>query len=177
LLGPAGGWSAMLAWVADRPADEVKNALPEELRTPRVTDHANATAPFDVRTYRQTVEGLRWLHTLREEHGVAVAPQAADASSSCLLVEVNPTATTIDLGLPRRRAPSRPGEYRARAAALRTFVTFADPEIEALAVTLEDAWDAVLACLMGWLVRADLDQPVRAGAHPRGAVAHEGRPE
>jgi hypothetical protein len=174
LLGDGATWPAVLAWVADRPPDEVKDSLPEELRTPRLTDTSGALPPFDVRTYRQTVEGLRWLHELREEHSVAVAPQTTDARAACQLIEVSPSATTIDLGLPRRRAPSRPGEYRARAAALRTFMTFANPEVEALAVTLEDAWDASLACLTTWLVRDDLQQPFRATSHPRGSIELEG---
>lgn len=174
LVGETARWPELLAWVADRPADEVKDAVPDELRVARLTDTAGALPPFDVRTYRQTVEGLRWLHELREEHEVAVAPQSAYRDSACLLVEVSPSATTVDLGLPRRRAPSRPSEYRARAAALRTFLSFANPEVEAIAVTLEDAWDASLACLTAWLVRDDLDQPYRAASHPRPSIELEG---
>lgn len=174
LLGDAVTWEMTLSWVADRPADEVRDALPDEVRTPRLTDAVSGLAPFDVRTYRQTVEGLRWLHELREQYHLAIAPQGADGSAPCTLIEVSPAVTAIDLGLPRRRAPSRPGEYRARAAALRTFLRFDTPEIEALAVTLEDAWDAVVCCLTAWLARDDLDQPFRASNHPREALALEG---
>ena len=173
LIGDEGDWDALLAWVADRPADEVRDSVPTELRTPRQTDMGAATAPFDTRNYRQTVEGLRWLHGLREEHEAAVAPHRA-ARSACRLVEVSPQATTVDLGLPRRRAPSRPGEVRARAAALRTFVTFRSAETEALAVTLEDAWDAVLCALTAWLIRDDLEQPFRTGARDQAAIELEG---
>lgn len=162
-VGEGGDWAAALAWVADRPADEVRDTIPEDQRVPRITDSAAGSAPFDTRSYRQTVEGLRWLHELGEEHQVSVAPQQEAREAATLLVEVSPAATTIDLGLPRRRAPSRPGEYRARAAALRTFIGFENAELEALAVTLEDAWDATLSCLTAWLVRDDLDQPSRAG--------------
>ena len=158
---------------ADRPADEVRDSVPAELRTPRQTDMGGPTAPFDTRNYRQTAEGLRWLHTLREEHDACVAPRTAD-EGACCLVEVSPQATTIDLGLPRRRAPSRPGEIRARAAALRTFVTFRTAETEALAVTLEDAWDAVLCALTAWLVRDDLEQPFRTGSRDRETLELEG---
>lgn len=174
LVGNSVNWESALAWVADRPADEIRDALPDEVRTPRLTDAVAGLAPFDVRSYRQTVEGLRWLHELREEHAVAIAPQAAAASALCTLLEVSPAVTAVDLGLPRRRAPSRPGEHRARAAALRTFLRFDTPEIEALAVTLEDAWDAVVCCLTAWLVRDDLDQPFRASPHPREVLALEG---
>lgn len=173
LLGPGASWERTLAWIADRPADEVRDGLPEEARTPRLTDGAGGVNPFDVRSYRQTVEGLRWLHELREEADVSVAPQTA-VTAPCTVVEVNPAATAVDLGLPRRRAPSRPGEHRARAAALRTFLTFDTPEIEAIAVTLEDAWDAVLCCLTACLVRDDLEQPFRVGRHPRETLTLEG---
>ena len=173
LLSGSGTWDRVLAWIADRPADEVKESIPEELRTSRRTDGNGSQAPFDVRTYRQTVEGIRWLHELREEHGIAMCPQAQDPGAPCTLVEVSPSITTVDLGLPRRRAPARPGEYRARAAALRTFLSFDDPEREATAVTLEDAWDAVLSCLTAFLVREDLQQPERA-VHPREVLELEG---
>src|SRR5690606_32120869 len=157
----------------DRPADEVRDAVPAELREPRRADRGSPTAPFDNRNYRQTVEGLRWLHELREEHEAVVAPLEV-AESPCRLVEVSPQVTTVDLGLPRRRSPSRPGEVRARAAALRTFVAFGHGEAEALAVTLEDAWDAVLCALTAWLVRDDLDQPFRTGGGDPESIALEG---
>jgi hypothetical protein len=174
LVGESVDWRGLLAWVADRPADEIRNALPDELRTPRLTDTGVGVPPFDMRLYRQTVEGLRWLHELREEAQVSVAPHAVGSDPQTLLIEVSPAATTIDLGLPRRRAPGRPGEVRARAAALRTFLTFADPGCEALAVTLEDAWDATIGCLTAWLARDDLDQPFRVTHHSRDALQLEG---
>lgn len=173
LLDGRADWPALLAWVADRPPDEVRDGVPDELRTPRLTDAGGGLPPFDMRLYRQTVEGLRWLHELREEAEVAVAPQAPDGDAATLLIEVSPSFTTQDLGLPRRRAPSRPGEVRARAAALRTFLSFADSGCEAIAVTLEDAWDAVLCCLTAWLARDDLDQPFRTG-RDREAIRLEG---
>src|SRR5690606_3229343 len=122
LLGEGVSWESMIAWVADRPADEVRDALPDEARVPRLTDTAGMLPPFDMRTYRQTVEGLRWLHALCEESDIGVTPQRSRGDGSTVLIEVNPAVTAQDLGLPRRRAPSRPGEYRARAAALRTFL-------------------------------------------------------
>lgn len=173
LLGDGCRWEELLAWVADRPADEVRDAVPGELREPRQIDRGGPTAPFDNRNYRQTVEGLRWLHELRDAHDVVVAPYQK-AESPCRLVEVSPQLTAVDLGLPRRRSPSRPGEVRARAAALRTFVVFGHRETEALAVTLEDAWDAVLCALTAWLVRDDLDQPFRIGGGNPESTALEG---
>jgi hypothetical protein len=155
------GWEAVAAWVADRPADELREALPDHQRTPRATDTGGALAPLDLRLYRQTCEGLRWLHALREESGVSILPHVPAPDADTVILEVYPSAAAKELGLPRRRAPGRPGEIRARAAALRTFLRFADPCHEAIAVTLEDAWDATVACLAAWLCRDDLDQPVR----------------
>jgi hypothetical protein len=173
VCGNAPTWEALLAWVADRPADEVRDEIPDELRTPRLTDTGGALAPFDLRLYKQTVEGLRWLHELREVAEVSVQPQQPRESASTL-IEVYPSGTAQELGLPRRRAPGRPGETRARAAALRTFARFADPGLESIVVTLEDAWDATLACIAAYLARTDLDQPFRVSSHPRGALKLEG---
>lgn len=167
-------WGRLRAWVADRPADEVRNAVPDAARAPRLTDTAGALAPLDLRLYRQTVEGMRWIHELRDLADLSVVPQAPLPGSATVLVEVYPSATSVDLGLPRRRAPSRPGEVRARAAALRTFLRFASPGDEAIAVTLEDAWDAVIAALSAFLARDDLDQPFRTGDRPREVIQLEG---
>lgn len=174
LCGAGADWPALVAWAADRPADEVRNAVPEELRAPRATDTGGAMAPLDVRVYKQSVEGMRWLHALLEEGDVSVRPQAPNPAAPTTLVEVYPSATSHELGLPRRRAPSRPGEVRARAAALRTFLRFSDPTHEAIAVAIEDAWDATLACLTAWLAREDLDQPFRTASAPREQLAREG---
>ena len=73
VVGAAASWANLLAWVADRPADEIRDALPDDLRGGRLTDTGNS--PLDNRNYKQTVEGLRWLHELREEVEIAVAPQ------------------------------------------------------------------------------------------------------
>jgi hypothetical protein len=167
-------WEDLLAWVADRPADEVREAVPEQLRKPRLTDTGGALAPFDLRLYKQTVEGLRWLHELRERAEVAVHPQDPREDTQISLIEVYPSGAAQELGLPRRRAPGRPGETRARAAALRTFVRFADPGTEAIAVTLEDAWDATVACIAAFLARDDLRQPFRASDHAEQALKLEG---
>ena len=43
-----------------------------------------------------------------------------------------------------------------------------------IAVTLEDAWDATVACLTAWLARDDLHQPFRATDHPRATLELEG---
>jgi hypothetical protein len=174
LCGAGASWRALIAWAADRPADEGRDAVPEVLRTPRATDTGGAIAPLDARIYKQTVEGMRWLHGLAEEGDVSVLPQALQPGAPTTLVEVYPSATSYELGLPRRRAPSRPGEVRARAAALRTFLRFSDPTHEAIAVTLEDAWDATIACLTAWLARGDLDQPHRTSSAPPRELAREG---
>lgn len=168
------GWRRMLEWVADRPADEVKDAVPEGLRGFRLTDFGGVSSPFDIKLYRQTVEGIRWLQQLSDTIDVAVHPQTAGRRAETSLVEVHPAGTARELGLPRRRAPSRPGEARARAAALRTFVRFAEPDAEAAVVAIEDAWDATIACITAWLVRDDLDQPFRATDQPRETIELEG---
>ena len=173
LLGGSRDWPALLAWVADRPADEVRDAVPDWMRTPRCTDQGLGPGPFDLRLYKQAVEGIRWLHELREESDVRVRPQDPEVGA-CTLIEVSPQASMQELGLPRRRAPGRPGEIRARAAALRTFVRFADPANETIAVTLEDAWDAMVCCLTAYLTRDDLDQPFRVSNQPRAVIEAEG---
>jgi hypothetical protein len=168
------GWSEVLAWLADRPPGEVRSAAGTAARALRHTDAGGGLPPLDLRLHKQTVEGCRWLHELREEHDVSIHPQAVVSGAAVSLVEVYPSATAHELGLPRRRTPSRPGEIRARAAALRTFLDFADPNAEVLCVTLEDAWDATIACLTAFLCRDDLDQPFRAAGAPAESIALEG---
>ncbi|HEX2094443.1 MAG TPA: DUF429 domain-containing protein [Longimicrobiaceae bacterium] len=172
--GEAPGWREVLAWVADRPADEVRAAFPEHQRALRETDTGGAMAPFDLRLYRQTAEGLRWLHELREAAEVSVLPQAPDPGARTTLIEVYPSVTITDLGIRCRRVPSRPGEVRARPAALRPYLTFAHPSLEAIAVTLEDAWDATIAALTAFLARQDLDQPHRLNPQLRATLELEG---
>lgn len=174
LLGQtfAPSWPEVAAWVADRPADEVRDAAPGFHKAGRRTDRDAALAPLDLRVYKQTVEGMRWLHDLRTAADVSIHPQAPSAGATTL-IEVYPSGTARGLGIRCGRRPSRAGEVRARPAALRTYLTFAHPSLEATAVALEDAWDATLACLTAWLVRDDLEQPFRTG-HPREEVEREG---
>jgi hypothetical protein len=165
-------WQDLLAWAADRPADEVRGLVPTHNRALRATDTGGALPPLDLRLYKQTVEGLRWLHGLREAEAVSIPPLAEEPHARCILIEVYPSGTCRELGLPRRRVPSRPGEARARAASLRTYLVFDDPSLEAIAVTLEDAWDASIAALTAWLCRDDLEQPKRIGVAD--SVSREG---
>ncbi len=173
LTGAGESWSSILDWIADRAPDEVRQVAGDMARTPRATDTGGALPPLDMRLYKQTVEGSRWLQGLREETEIRVEP-LAPSSAPVALIEVYPSATVIDLGLPRRRTPSRPSEIRARAAALRTFMEFASPDCESLVVTLEDAWDAAIACLTAFLCRDDLGQPFRLGSHAHAAIRREG---
>lgn len=156
-------WAAVAAWIADRPADEVREPLMDLQKTLRRTDTGGALAPFDMRLYRQTVEGIRWLHALREEGEVSIVPEAPVTDAATTLVEVYPSAAAKELGIRGGRVPSRPGEIRARPAALKPFMTFAHPSLEAIACTLEDARDACIAALIAFLCRDDLDQPRRLG--------------
>lgn len=172
-LGISFSWEDTLAWVADRPPDEIKEAAGGAIRASRFTD-AGAMAPLDLRLYKQTVEGLRWLHELREEGKIAVYPQCESAATDTALIEVYPSATVRDLGLPRRRAPGGPGQIRARIAAFKPYLDFADPEVAALAATIEDAWDATIACLTAFLCREDLEQPRRVAPDSISRIVHEG---
>lgn len=171
---PGRGWIDVIDWVADRPADEVRSAAGGSVRALRETDVDGALAPLDLRLFKQTVEGFRWLQELRDLESVSIHPQAVLPNTPVSLVEVYPSSTVKELGLPRRRTPSRPGEVRARAAALRTFVEFGTSDAECLAVTLEDAWDAVVACLTAYLCRDDLDQPFRIAESAKSRVEREG---
>jgi hypothetical protein len=171
--GRRASWAATAAWVADRPADEVRDAFADLGKAPRATDTNGAMSPFDLRLYRQTVEGLRWLHELRDEADVSILPQApADAPTT--LLEVYPSGAIKDLGIKGSRVPSRPGEVRARPAGLRTFFSFEHPSLEAIACTLEDARDACIAALAAWQCREDLDQPFRCARVPEETVRLEG---
>jgi hypothetical protein len=174
LIGSGSSWRETVAWIADRPADEVRAAAGDAARTLRVTDAGGALPPLDLRLFKQTVEGLRWLEELLEDHTVSIRPQHIVPGALECLIEVYPSATAKELGIPRRRTPSRPGEIRARAASLRTYLAFADPEIEAIAVTLEDAWDATIACLTAFLCRDDLDQPYRIAGSSHETIEREG---
>ncbi|SOD02001.1 Protein of unknown function [bacterium JGI 053] len=167
-------WAALAAYVADRPPDEVRGAMPDLHKALRRTDTGGALAPFDMRLYRQTLEGLRFLHELREDAEVSILPQAPRAGAGTVLIEVYPAAAAKELGIRGGRVPSRPGESRARPAALRPFMTFAHPSMEACACTLEDARDACIACLIAFLCRGDLDQPHRLGRVPPETLALEG---
>lgn len=175
LAGAGAGWGAVAAWIADRPADEVREAAgPAFHKQGRACDTGGAMAPMDLRLYRQTVEGIRWLHGLREEGGVSLLPVAPDGAAATVLVETYPAGAVKELGIKGGRVPSRPGEVRARPAALRSFVTFDHPSLEAAACTLEDARDACMAALVAWLCRADLDQPARLARVSPADAALEG---
>lgn len=173
-IGAGVTWADVVAWVADRPPDEIRSAAGEGARNLRKADEGGALAPLDMRLYKQTVEGIRWLTDLLENGEVSVYPQAVVSDATTTLLEVHPSGTAQELGLPRRRTPSRPGEARARAAALRTFVDFADPNLEALAATLEDAWDATIACITAYQCRNDLEQPFRLFAQHEDRLRCEG---
>lgn len=172
-IGESADWRRAIRWVADRPPDEVRNEAADLQKTGRATDFGGAMAPLDLRLYKQTVEGLSWLYELVEEKGVSILPQKPGKSDTAL-IEVYPSDAARELGLPRRRSPGKPGERKARAAGLRTYVDFANPGIEALAVTLEDAWDATIACICAFLCRNDLEQPARARPGDADRIGMEG---
>jgi hypothetical protein len=167
-------WAGMAAWVADRPADEVRDAFPEMRKRPRATDTGTALAPLDLRLYKQTVEGIRWLHELRDALDVSIPPVAPDADARDVVIEVYPAGTIAALGLKGIRRPGRPGAVRALPAALRPYVTFEHPSLEAAAMTLDDARDACIAALTAWLCRDDLEQPRRRSGGGVGAFELEG---
>ena len=167
-------WAAVAAWVADRPADEIRDAFPALGKTMRASDPQGAMAPFDLRLYKQTAAGIRWLHELRDAADVSLLPVAPNADAPTTVIEVYPSATHKDLGFKFGKSVSKPAEAKARGAALRTFATFAHPSLELTACTLEDAWDAVLACLTACRVADHLDQPFGTGRPGPETVALEG---
>lgn len=167
-------WAGMASWLADRPSDEVRDHFPDLHKTLRQTDGNGAMAPFDLRLYRQTVEGIRWLHTLRDAADVSILPQAPDDSAATTMIEVYPSGTVRDLGIKGGRAPYKPGEVRARPAALRSYMTFSHPSLEAIAAAIEDARDACLAMLTAYLCRDDLAQPARMARIPEELLRLEG---
>lgn len=175
-LGAGTSWAKQIAWVADRPADEIRNAAGDAARLPRLTDAGGALAPLDLRLYKQTTEGLRWVHEMKDaaDDAVSILPHHPAEGAATALIEVYPSATVRDLGLPRRRVPGRPGELRARVAALKPYLEFASPDCEVTAVTLEDAWDATIACLTAFLCRGDLEQPLRLNPMQQNRVRVEG---
>jgi hypothetical protein len=167
-------WRGMASWVADRPPEEVREILGAFAKTQRATDTGGAMAPMDLRLYRQTVEGIRCLYELRDEAEASILPVAPRTDARAVLIEVYPSATVKDLGIKGSRVPSRPGEVRARPAALRPYLEFAHRSMEQAACVLEDARDACLACLTAYLCRDDLDQPHRLARAPADTVALEG---
>jgi hypothetical protein len=167
-------WAATAAWIADRPADEVREQFMDLQKTPRRCDTGGAMAPFDIRLYRQTVEGMRFLHELRDAIDVSILPEAPDQSASTVVVEVYPSGAVRDLGIKGGRAAMRPGEVRARPAALRPYMSFEHPSLEAIAAAFEDPRDACIACLTAFLCRDDLDQPFRLARAPEETVRLEG---
>jgi hypothetical protein len=167
-------WAGVAAWVADRPPEEIWKSFPDVQKAPRATDTGGALAPLDMRIYKQTLEGMRFLHELRDCAEVSILPQAPNQSAATTIIEIYPSGAAKELGIRGGRVPSRPGEVRARPAALKPFMTFAHPSVEACACTLEDARDACIAALVAFLCRDDLDQPRRVGRVPAETVALEG---
>ena len=158
-------WNDVIAWMASHPPDDVRDAGRKFQKTTRQIDVGKAMAPLDLRIYKQTVEGVRFLAALRQEAHAAVWPQSPVDDASISLIEVYPSITATDLNMTGRR-PRRAGQVRARPEQLAAYLTFDHPSMQAAAVTLEDAWDAVLACLTAYLVREDLKQPERLGRIP-----------
>ncbi len=167
-------WAGVAAWIADRPPEEIWKQFPDTHKAPRATDTGGALAPFDMRIYKQTLEGIRFLHELRDDADVSILPEAPNDSAATTVIEVYPSGAAKDLGIRGGRVPSRAGEVRARPAALKPFMTFAHHSMEACACTLEDARDACIACLVAFLCRDDLGQPRRIGRVPEDALALEG---
>ena len=165
-------WPDVLEWVATRPPNEVVSAASEFQKTARSVDVGRAMAPLDLRLHKQTLQGMRLLDELRRQPDTCVHPFDSDPARTTLL-EVYPSITARDLGVTGRK-PTKPAQALARRRKLEPFVRFAHPSMEACAATLEDAWDAVLACLTAYLVRDDLDQPWRVGRVPQGLVQLEG---
>ncbi|MEX0655587.1 MAG: DUF429 domain-containing protein [Phycisphaeraceae bacterium] len=171
--GEQATWSEQLAWLASQTAGDVEAMAKPYRQVMRAIDPPGAMAALNIRLLKQTVAGGRLLAELVRQEGAAVCPQMPAEGARCVFVEVYPSATAKDLSLTGRK-PSRPGQARARPEMLEPWLRFAHPSLSATAVTLEDAWDAVVACLTAWLVRDDLGQPGRVGKHEAAVVAREG---
>jgi len=147
--------------------DRVSRELPKDFallaepygQTKRACDTGSAMAPLNIRLIKQTHEGLRVIEALRRDAGLRVLPFDSEPGP-LTAIEVYPSQTAKDLGL-RGRRPSRPGDGPARPAQLSPHIDFAHPAIAATCGTIEDAWDAVLACLTAYLVKHNLDQPTQ----------------
>lgn len=172
------GYREILRHLAASDADHIAAALPEHRKTPRACDTfatgSAALAPLDIRLYKQTIEGARFLHELLAEGRTALLPQCPQPDAALTLIEVYPSVTARDVGIKAPRKPKAPGQVRGRPAALAHYLSFDHPAMLAAAVTLEDAWDAVLACLSAFLVRHDLEQPGRVATIPANLRATEG---
>ena len=149
------GWREVLAWVASRPPEDVREAAGD-----------SRGGAWMLGGYRGTVEAMRWLQVLLETDGdadtLAVLPMLREQAAATTLIEVDPKATAKDLNLIGRR-PLRPHAAAARVAKLEPYAVFDHPSLAAIAATLEDVWDAVLACITAFSVRDDLEQPRRLG--------------
>lgn len=167
-------WRGVASWCADRPPDEVRDGLTAFGKAGRRTDTGGALAPLDLRLYRQTIEGQRFLWELRDGGEVSIVPVAPRDGAPITIIEVYPGGAVKDLGIKGSRVPTRAGEVRARPAALRPWLSFDHPSLEAISCTLEDARDACIACLVAWQCRDDLAQPARVGTVPEEAVKLEG---
>lgn len=165
---------ALNRYLAERSPDEIVEATPDHRKTPRACDRRTAMAPLDLRVYKQTIEGARFLHELLSDQKTRVLPMLPRDGATLTLIEVSPSITAPDIGIKAPRKPKAPGECRSRPAALAHYVDFDHPSLLAAAITLEDAWDAVLACLAAWLVRDDLDQPGRVGTIDERTLMREG---
>jgi hypothetical protein len=174
LAGQADGWRSVAAALASEEPAALAESIKPFAKTLRQHDVASALAPLDLRLHKQTLAGLRWLLELADEQEADLRPISRKPAATTTLIEVYPSITRTDLSLKAPRKPRRPGEVRARPAALRDLVSFAHPSLQAAAVTLEDAWDATLACLTAYLVREDLDQPARLAPQAQATWSCEG---
>ena len=84
---PAEG-ASLAAWIADRPPDEVRAPVMELQKALRRCDTGGALAPLDMRLYKQTVEGIRWLHELRDAADVSILPLAPRKDAGTVVIEV-----------------------------------------------------------------------------------------
>jgi hypothetical protein len=156
-------WDEVVRAVSAMDADAVREACVGMSKATRRCDDCGAMAPLDLRLYKQTVAGMRWLDELRCAAEVSILPQSPRDGAACTVIEVYPSITRADLGVKGGKGPRKVGEVRAWPAALSAWVSFGHPSIAATASGIEDARDAVLACVTAWLVREDLGQPQRTG--------------
>lgn len=139
-------------------ADALRSTCGEQRR---LTDHVmrSPQAPANLRIYRQTDAWLRFiLSPLLREQAVAVAPFRPPLNDRPYLLEVCPSVTLRNLGLPHQGYKGNKAHHRTRRAEITRALAMLGVHIpqsiasRVIAQTGGDALDSLIAALTTWLV-------------------------